>query len=752
MQSDKFGRLLKGAINSIATYEYKTAPIIEDELGSAIGLSAATIQRYKAGHVPPENETVRILAEAAVQRGYLNREWLQNFLEAARYPAPEKLLERLCPGQVAEVRPARVYHNLPAPTYSQFVKRQQAYGEVVDGLRQRSAAVLIISLGGMGKTSLAREVAADCLKDNSLAPRFDAVCWVSDKDRPGSTTLSVLLDEIARTMDYPGFTQYAPEEKRREVEHLLRRHAILLVLDNFETVTDRALLAWLLRLPEPSKALITTREYRPEFRRGGWPVELGGLSEPEAQELIAQRLRVLKIERLVNDRAQLQPLVAATGGNAKALEMALGCFKYERRALPQVITDLYAARGELFNDLFAHCWTILEEEARRVLLAMPFFPADACNEALVATSAVEGNAFNLAVERLNDLTLLDVQYANLEEAPRYALHPLVRAFARAKLGEQPELEQEMRERWIRWYIELASQVGYCWDDPLKLELLDPEQEAIQAVLDWLLEHHRYPEILQLARGAGYYYYNRGLWEKKPPINLTGAEAARQLGQRIAELESLAYHIQLLSKQGNVAEAEAWLPRLHELACQSELPPDVFFMYHHTVALYALARNDLITARQAWEISLTIEDKLSPHLYVANRQWLGTCLYRQGELGTAWQLFCKALDDALQLDYKQGIVAIQIQLARIALDLGQTENADRYLNESSTRVSQREYRDHLAEIQYLMARLAILRQDFSAAHAYFREAIDLFERMGMRAELLTARQELAQLEEKTQHAV
>ena len=36
-RNESFGRLLKGAINSIAAYEGKTAPAVEDELGGQIG-------------------------------------------------------------------------------------------------------------------------------------------------------------------------------------------------------------------------------------------------------------------------------------------------------------------------------------------------------------------------------------------------------------------------------------------------------------------------------------------------------------------------------------------------------------------------------------------------------------------------------------------------------------------------------------------------------------------------------------------
>src|SRR5438034_6177995 len=91
-RSEPFGRLLKGAINSIAAYEGKTAPTIEDELGAQIGVSGAAIQRYKTGYLPPEPRAVQTLAEAAVRRGYLGPAWLMRFLQAARYPSPDGLI------------------------------------------------------------------------------------------------------------------------------------------------------------------------------------------------------------------------------------------------------------------------------------------------------------------------------------------------------------------------------------------------------------------------------------------------------------------------------------------------------------------------------------------------------------------------------------------------------------------------------------------------------------------------------------
>jgi len=94
-RNETFGRLLSGMVSSIAYYEGKSTAIVEEELGAALNVVGKTVQRYKAGYLPPGDEAVRVLAEAAVRRGFLGREWLQRFLHAARYPFADKLLDEL---------------------------------------------------------------------------------------------------------------------------------------------------------------------------------------------------------------------------------------------------------------------------------------------------------------------------------------------------------------------------------------------------------------------------------------------------------------------------------------------------------------------------------------------------------------------------------------------------------------------------------------------------------------------------------
>jgi hypothetical protein len=636
-RSEMFGRLLKGAINSIATYEGKTAPIIEEELGTKIGLASTSLQRYKAGYLPPDPRTVEIIAEAAVQRAYLHREWLQRFLHAARYHQTAQLLDRLCPTTPARPRPQRVYQNLPAPTYSQFVMREEAFAEVLDGLSQRSAAVIVVGLGGNGKTSLAREVADRCIKKDDGSALFDAAIWISDKDRPGTTNLSTVLDEIARTLDYPGFTQFEHDEKCREVEQLLRRQRVLVCVDNVETITDAALLAWLLKLPEPSKTLITTREYRREFRRGGWPVELRGMRDTEARELVDERLKVLRIEKLVSGKGQLEPLVVATGGNPKAIEITLGLVKYERRPLDQVVDDLYAARGELFNDLFTRAWALLDEAARRVLLVMTFFPATASAEALSATADVEGYAFDHAVERLADLALLDVQQADLNSMPRYTVHPLVRAFAGAQISAQEHALRAAQNRWFQYFCNMVTERGKegleTADD---LEQFEQDIENIHAVLRYCYAEQHWVMLIHLVSVVGQFWSIRGYYQVRNTFVEQALSAAEISGDVEAQISLLSTKVRSSCYEDDLESAMRYHERARTLLVSLDRPATGLITgINYAEIRICTLRGDLEKMRTLIEQNLAITN--SPHWSMLYRFDKAYYLYQAQQYDEAEQL-------------------------------------------------------------------------------------------------------------------
>src|SRR5262249_26013657 len=147
------------------------------------------------------------------------------------------------------------------------------------------------------------------------------------------------------------------------------------------------------------------------------------------------------------------------------------------------------------------------------------------------TADVQGFAFDRAVERLADLALVDEQRIDIVSTPRYILHPLVRAFAGARLVEKPEFETGAREQWVEWYLTFSQQMQLVnhYDD------IKPEMPTLLAVGQWLMRCKRMTEaawFLALNRHA---LFDLGYW----PDLLVLAEAVVSWAEAAADADALA---------------------------------------------------------------------------------------------------------------------------------------------------------------------------------------------------------------------
>ncbi|MBN1139362.1 MAG: ATP-binding protein [Anaerolineae bacterium] len=206
-------------------------------------------------------------------------------------------------------------HNLPRQ--SEFMGREEEKKRIYEALSSRYHLVSIDGIGGIGKSSLALEVVYECLQASYAVDRpdgkttFAGFIWTTAKDR--DLTLNALLDTTAQTLDYPGITQHPLEEKRFAVRRLLQdqEKPYLLIVDNFETITDTTVWDFLVHLPDPAKAIITTREQK---WSKVWAISLKGLTEQEALALIRVEGRRLGLKNLEQgDDQTLLNLYQATG-------------------------------------------------------------------------------------------------------------------------------------------------------------------------------------------------------------------------------------------------------------------------------------------------------------------------------------------------------------------------------------------------------------------------------------------------------
>lgn len=742
-RNEAFGRLLTGAVNSIASYEGKTAAAVEEDLGGQLGVSGKTIQRYKAGHLPPDVQAVTLLGTAGVQRGLLGREWLQRFLNAARHPLVDQLVAELVPQRPTRERPPRVYENLPAPTYAQFVQREQAIAAIADGLQQRTAVVLVVGLGGNGKTSLVREVAALALRGDLASFRTDAVVWVSDKDRPGTTNLSIVLDEIARTLDYPGLLQLPFEERRREVEQLLRRQSVLLVVDNLETVTDSSLLTWLLRLPEPSKALVTSRE-RHRALWGSWLVELRGMHVDEALNLIDQRLRMLNLAPTSLPKPLVPPFIAVTGGNPKAIELTLGLAKHERRPLPQLIEDLQAGRGGLFDDLFARAWSLLDEPARRTLCAAGLFAQGLDADALGAAADVRGHSLQHALEHLTELALLDAEQADLQATPHYAVHPLVRSFTGTKVGAYVDFADQARQRWAIHLLELINVIRI--EQPGRVPgILDAHAHHIRAYLDWAYTTKRWDTFLAC------YWRTEMVWdistfaEERIPQAERALQVALDVGDTKVALRASLRLTRLYSFYRRVDEAQVMFHQAEQLYEQADadFQEQVRGRWESTEAIVLITSGQ--PARALERLDATLSHALHPQRRFRKQYWRALALYKLERLDEAKAVLHELL---IHSDPQPALVTkcrVYGLAADIALEEGRPEDAHAYLQTAMEAAIILQDRYQIARLERTWAHLHQLRGEGTDARDRLVSAIDIFTRLGMPYDVARTREAFAGLE-------
>lgn len=94
----KFAEFLTEGVHRIRLRQSKTIQVVQDELGYALGREGGSaVEYWRKGHIPPKLEDVEKLAREIIQRGQLEREWLEGFLGSTAHPFPTYLCDELFP-------------------------------------------------------------------------------------------------------------------------------------------------------------------------------------------------------------------------------------------------------------------------------------------------------------------------------------------------------------------------------------------------------------------------------------------------------------------------------------------------------------------------------------------------------------------------------------------------------------------------------------------------------------------------------
>jgi predicted ATPase/class 3 adenylate cyclase len=636
-------------------------------------------------------------------------------------------------------------NNLPV-TFSSFVGREREVGDVRE-LLARTRLLTITGMGGLGKTRLVLQVAAEVMD------RFPDGVWLVE---------FAPLSDGRRVAEAVASAMNVHEEAGHSVLEALRRHVrdreLLLILDNCEHLLEAtAILARdLLAAGVGVRVLATSREALHVSGEATYAIE--GLSLPDADAVVdADAAATYDAVRLFVDRAvaalpsfaltdRTLPAVGAICARLDGIPLAIELAAARVRALPvdeiavrmndrfRLVTTTNAAVPERQRTLRALIdWSheLLPDNERALFHRLSIFAGGWTLEAAEAVCAdlPHGDVLDL-LTRLVEKSLVVMD----EESGRYHMLETVRQYALERLSASPESDGAHR-RHFDFHLALTEKArsGLAGpDQAMWLAILDVECDNILAAHAWMQRSGMDAQLgLRLASPMKRYWITRGLLELGQRVTREALDAPGAEAPNDARCRALFDAGQLAYFTARYSEARALLEESLAIARALGSPKKVGAILQ-PLGMATLGEGDRATAHRCLTEALAIARSLGDDRDTATSANVLGQLYR---MESAPEEAVKLFEETTRLARRLGdpeIIAVGLlNLAMVSLDRDGGRYARATLGEALQIAQELRSLPLLKSAMEVAAGLAAGRGDDRTAARFYGVAEALATKTGLR---------------------
>jgi predicted ATPase/class 3 adenylate cyclase len=650
--------------------------------------------------------------------------------------APQRIYQVVIEGVANDFAPPRTLENRPTNLPVQptpLIGREHELAEALQLLRRPDVRLVTFTgAGGSGKTRLALQVAAEAVDNYPDGVYLVTLAPLTDP--------TVVVPTIAQTV---GARERPGESLQQTLTEFVRSRRLLLVLDNFEHVSDAApVLAELLAGAPDLELLVTSRSPIHISAEHEYPVR--PLASDEAVLLFADRAQAAKPTFALNgNRSVVVEICRRLDNLPLAIELAAARIKLlpEKTLLERLERRLQLLTGgardlperqQTLRAAIEWSYSLLSDDERTLLRRFAVFVGGARLDAIESVCAVGQDVDILdGLGSLVDKSLVrqdvdgsgDARFGMLETIREYALEQLESAGeADSTAAAHAAHFDDLARRGFEPFRGAAF-------DPAFLVWAESEQSNLQSALAWAVSAEETDLAIRICLALSYLWYHRMMptevrqWSE-PVLALPPGHDAR------ARWQLLSTTGEILGSIGDLGRAQTLLAEAAAMA--AELGDSRLIASSRTyLGHLAIFRGDHELGRTLYAQAAELNDSsgASAADRAIDRLNLGWALALEHDLEPAEHVLLEGLEYARRAHSRMLEGGVLVNLGGVALEKGDFDRAEQCLREGLTASADVGEFRMVADSFGQLARAAAGRGEYDRAAVLTGVSEGLFARAG-----------------------